>query len=201
VNAPRCGWTVTLGLLNRGESRHGSVVSTSSPARATFPDSSARISAGSSITAPFICQRGSCNYGLHRRLTLAVLTMKTPSFIFANSASERRPRVSGVRGQFIEMISAVARSSSRDTYVASRAASSTHSELYYKRIHRGAGGVVVVATKARTSGGKRLAVVIDDLHIPWLGLPGHALADGTYPDQHSIRSHPSPAHSIPPQPL
>lgn len=74
-----------------------------------------------------------------------MLTTKTPSFILANSASERRPRVSGVKGQLTEMISAVARSSSRETYVASRAAWSIDSELN----HKYATGSFITNTQAR----------------------------------------------------
>lgn len=39
-------------MLYRGDSAQGSLVRTSRPARRTLPDSSARIRAGSSITAP-----------------------------------------------------------------------------------------------------------------------------------------------------
>lgn len=95
--------------------------------------------------------------------------MYTPSFIFANASSLRRCRVSGVRGVLIEMTSAVAYSSSRDTYVASSFLSSAN--VSHERRQR--------PTVLWQAG----PVVVDDLHLPGFCLCGHVLADGTEADE------------------
>lgn len=95
--------------------------------------------------------------------------MYTPSFIFSNSLSERMPRVSGVRGQFREMTSDCPRSSSKETKVAPRVSSSERMLV-----------LVGYTMYTRTFFGQRLSVVIENLHIPRLGLLGHALTNRTY---------------------
>ena len=83
--------TTTLGLPNSGFSVIGSDGKTSSAAPPTLPESSASLSAASSISPP-----------------RATLRMRTPSRICANASAFSQFCVSGVFGRWIVMKSACA---------------------------------------------------------------------------------------------
>ncbi len=78
---PRCGDTTTPGSAKRGESVHGSLANTSSPAPATMPSRMASASASSSTMPP-----------------RAVLMMRIPGLALARRSRPNSPMVSGVFG-------------------------------------------------------------------------------------------------------
>ena len=98
VDAPRCGDTTTLGSSKSGDSVHGSLAKTSSPAPATMPSRMASASASSSTIPP-----------------RAVLMMRMPGLALANRSRPNKPRSRASSGVWMETKSASATSSSMPT--------------------------------------------------------------------------------------
>ena len=98
VLAPRWGVATTVSRSSNGESGHGSSAKTSTPAAATRPSLSAACSATSSTMPP-----------------REALTRSTEGLTRRSSSAPTRPRVSGVRGRWTVMTSAVVSSVSRST--------------------------------------------------------------------------------------